>query len=445
MTRRANCPECSATLALGDDQLGQSIRCSNCRRLFKFSACRPKNRADDERPISEVKGRQSPAKGDGRDEAEGPPAIHGVKQSARLEDQPRHQRQAGGVRARVIAAAAAAALVLAVPAAGGVVYLYLKAVASSVVLEVPPAHPDAAPDGETQQSEPDTPAVAQRRDLERAPDGRAPQRQLLLISKRQDLEGVPDGPEPQKQPDPQPPHPGDGPIQQDAAVAPPAQQQRWRYVVVTLPVDSHRATEQLNSLADGGWEYVGLISSSVPPEGFWDNQNQQYTTVSNGQASSIVLRRPKISFKVPGAIEGEKLKITAKSGNFAVVPESMTSWAFGQWSGDHQLNSHTSSNGEWTDLALPAPAEGKYHIVVYLTRSPTYGIIQFHVNGAKLAKPIDCFHADTVVNTGAIDLGTANLKKSVNSLGVEVVGTNPKSAPLRYAWGLDCVVLKPAK
>jgi hypothetical protein len=448
MTRRANCPECSATLALGDDQLGQSIRCSNCRRVFKISAFRPKNWADDERPTSEGKGRQSPAEGDGRDEAEGPRATPGMKQTAHLENQPRHQRQAGGVPVGMIAAAAKAAAMLGLAAGGGFVYLYSKPVASPVVVEVPPAHSNAAPDGVTQQNEPDPPVVAQGHDLERVPEGLAREEQPdpPLLAKRQDLEGMPDGPAPQKQPDPQPPHPGDGHIQQDAAaVAPPAQQQRWRYVVVTLPVDSHRATEQLNSLADLGWEYVGLISTSLPPASIWNNENQQYTTVSSGQASSILLRRPKILFKVPGAIEGERLKITAKSSSFAVVPESMTSWAFGQWSGDRQLNGHSSNAGDWTDLALPAPAEGNYHIVVYLTRSPTYGVIQFYVNGTKLAKPIDCFHADTVVNTGAIDLGTANLKKGVNSLGVEVVGTNPKSTPLRYAWGLDCVVLKPAK
>jgi hypothetical protein len=201
----------------------------------------------------------------------------------------------------------------------------------------------------------------------------------------------------------------------------------------------------MNILTDMGWEYVGLISSSAPPEGFWNDQNQQYTTVSNGQASAILFRRPKGPFKVPGAIEGERLKVTANSSNFAVLPESMASWAFGEWSGGRQLNSHSSKIGDWTELALSAHAAGKHHIVVYLTKSPTYGVILFYVNGTKLGKPIDCFHADTVCTTGAIDLGAANLKAGVNSLGIEAVGTNPKSAPLRYAWGLDCVVLKAAK
>jgi hypothetical protein len=31
------------------------------------------------------------------------------------------------------------------------------------------------------------------------------------------------------------------------------------------------------------------------------------------------------------------------------------------------------------------------------------------------------------------------------TLRVEVIGTNPNSAEPHYSWGLDCVVLKPAK
>ena len=70
-----------------------------------------------------------------------------------------------------------------------------------------------------------------------------------------------------------------------------------------------------------------------------------------------------------------------------------------------------------------------------------YGIVQFTVNGTRIGAPIDGF-ADSVKSTGAIDLGEADLKKGPNTLRVEVVGTNPDSRPPRYAFGLDCVVLK---
>ena len=70
--------------------------------------------------------------------------------------------------------------------------------------------------------------------------------------------------------------------------------------------------------------------------------------------------------------------------------------------------------------------------------------MRFNLDGKPLGKAIDCFHANNVVSTGAIDLGTVDLKKGTSELRVGVVGTNPKSDGLRYMWGLDCVVLKPA-
>jgi hypothetical protein len=146
-------------------------------------------------------------------------------------------------------------------------------------------------------------------------------------------------------------------------------------------------------------------------------------------------------FQVPGAIEGEHLKIIAKSGAFPLNPQDMTPFLVGQWSGDRQLFGQPPSAGAWADLELPALVDGKYHVVVSLTKSWDYGIIQFQMNGAKLGKPIDGFHADTAVSTGAIDLGEAELKKGANTLRVEVIGSNPDSRPPHYSWGLDCVVL----
>ena len=70
--------------------------------------------------------------------------------------------------------------------------------------------------------------------------------------------------------------------------------------------------------------------------------------------------------------------------------------------------------------------------------------MRFNLDGKPLGKAIDCFHANNVVSTGAIDLGTVDLKKGTSKLRVGVIGTNPKSDGLRYMWGLDCVILRPA-
>jgi hypothetical protein len=151
------------------------------------------------------------------------------------------------------------------------------------------------------------------------------------------------------------------------------------------------------------------------------------------------------AFQVPDALEGESLKVVSRSSDFPINRQDMTPFIVGQWSGNCQLFAQSSNAGAWADLELPAPADGIYRIVVYLTRSWDYGIVQFHVNAARVGTPIDGYHADTVVSTGAIDLGETKLKKGANTLRVEVVGTNPKSAAPHYSWGLDCVLLHQSK
>ncbi len=146
--------------------------------------------------------------------------------------------------------------------------------------------------------------------------------------------------------------------------------------------------------------------------------------------------------KVAGAIEGEIMKILAKSSAFDAGPQDMGFFSDGQWSGDSQLWVRPPKQGEWVDLEMPVAADGRFHVIVYLTKARDYGVVQFHLNGKALGKPIDCFEPDRVVRTGAIDLGVAELKKGKATLRVEVVGTNEKSVGLRYMWGLDCVVLK---
>jgi hypothetical protein len=165
------------------------------------------------------------------------------------------------------------------------------------------------------------------------------------------------------------------------------------------------------------------------------------------EPAPLVLRTlpiPPLPSRIKEAIEGELLKIAGKSGNFDAGPQDMAPFADGKWSGDSHLWVRPAKPGEWLDLELPVAVDGRYHVIVYLTKARDYGIVQFHLDGRPLGKPIDCFHTDGVVSTGGIDLGSVDLKQGMATFRIEVVGTNPKSVGLRYMWGLDCVVLKPA-
>ncbi|HXY34234.1 MAG TPA: glycoside hydrolase family 172 protein [Planctomycetaceae bacterium] len=149
------------------------------------------------------------------------------------------------------------------------------------------------------------------------------------------------------------------------------------------------------------------------------------------------------SYRIKGALEGEKLKIVGKSSDFDLDPQDMTAFD-GNWSGASHLWGRPGKAGEWVDLELPVATEGRQKVIVYLTKARDYGVVRFYVDGKPLGPKIDCFHRD-VVPTGPIDLGAVELKKGTATLRIEVVGTNPKSDGLRYMWGLDCVVLKAAE
>jgi hypothetical protein len=148
-------------------------------------------------------------------------------------------------------------------------------------------------------------------------------------------------------------------------------------------------------------------------------------------------------YRIIGGLEGENLRIVQKSGDFDASPQDMAAFGDGEWSGSSHLWVRPAKVGEWVDLELPVPVQGRYHVIVYLTKARDYGAVRFSVNGQQLGPTIDCFHADTVVSTGAIDLGSVRLQKGTATLRGEVVGTNPKSDGTRYMWGLDAVVLKP--
>ncbi len=152
---------------------------------------------------------------------------------------------------------------------------------------------------------------------------------------------------------------------------------------------------------------------------------------------------PPPPFKIKGALEGESLKVRGKSSDFPLETQDMRPFSEGKWSGEAHLWGRPSKAGEFADLELPVPADGKYQVIVYLTKARDYGVVQFSLDGKPLGKPIDCFEPVKVLATGPIDLGTVELKKGDAVLRLEVTGTNEKSVGVRYMFGLDCVVLKP--
>lgn len=140
---------------------------------------------------------------------------------------------------------------------------------------------------------------------------------------------------------------------------------------------------------------------------------------------------------VPGAIEGEKMKIIKVTG--IAEPQD-----WGNLSGDRHLWWHAGMKPNDTlVVAFPAPKAGKYHVIGHFLSAKDYGIHQLAINGQKTGQPMD-FYNPEVKPTKEIDLGIYNLKEGNNELSVTITGANDK-ADKAYMFGLDYLLLKPAE
>jgi hypothetical protein len=150
---------------------------------------------------------------------------------------------------------------------------------------------------------------------------------------------------------------------------------------------------------------------------------------------------PVATAKIKGAIEGERLKVLAKTGGNP-QEQDMTGFA-GQWSNDAHLWWTEAKPGDRLDLALPVSQAGRQQLKLQLTKAPDYAIIQLYLDGSKLGGPLDLYHPE-VVPTGALDFGTHDLSAGERKLSLEILGANPKAIK-NYMAGLDYVVLEPER
>ena len=143
-------------------------------------------------------------------------------------------------------------------------------------------------------------------------------------------------------------------------------------------------------------------------------------------------------FKVKGALEGEKLKILAKTAGSTSIQDM---YGFGpDWSGDAHLWWVQAKPGATLNLAVPVEKAARYRLQIQLTKAIDYGIVQLYLDGKKLGKPIDLFN-NGVIATGALDMGIHELDKGEHKMRVEIVGANEK-AMKSYMFGLDYIKLQ---
>jgi len=180
--------------------------------------------------------------------------------------------------------------------------------------------------------------------------------------------------------------------------------------------------------------YASTVYWYLAPGGLDD-----YKPLSVGERTGYYPPLPETRIK--GVLEGEELKVLECTGGGA-APQGMT--GFGQgWSDDRHLWWTQGQPGSRLTLAMPVKEDGRYKLVVAMTKARDYGIVQLSLDGQKLGGPIDLYNPE-VVPTGPLDLGTHELPKGEHKLTLEIVGANEKAVK-DYMAGLDYIKLEPAR
>jgi hypothetical protein len=141
--------------------------------------------------------------------------------------------------------------------------------------------------------------------------------------------------------------------------------------------------------------------------------------------------------RVPGAIEGESMPVLEITGGKA-TPQNLEGYVvFPGWSDAQQVWWREGKPGDKLTLGFESPAAGRHQVIAQFTKAIDYGQINLFINGKPAGKMIDLYH-DSVIPSGEIRLGEADLKKGRNQLTIELVGAN-EAAKQAYMFGLDYI------
>ena len=146
--------------------------------------------------------------------------------------------------------------------------------------------------------------------------------------------------------------------------------------------------------------------------------------------------------KVPGAIEGEAMKIVEKTGGTA-GSQNMGSFKADRWSGTDHLWWTGAKPGDTLALEAVVEETGTYDVEIVLTRARDYGIIKLSIDDTVLDASLDLYNESAVITTGVLTYAGIPLTKGNHRLKLEITGANPDAVKSWMA-GVDYVRLVPS-
>ncbi|MDA1230101.1 MAG: c-type cytochrome, partial [Planctomycetota bacterium] len=161
--------------------------------------------------------------------------------------------------------------------------------------------------------------------------------------------------------------------------------------------------------------------------------------VQTGPASPIDAK----TGKVPGAIEGEAMKIVEKTGGTA-ASQNMGGFKADRWSGADHLWWTGARPGDKLALEIPVEQDGTYDVEIVLTRARDYGIVKLSIDDVVLDAGVDLYNGPQVITTGVLMYPKVTLRKGDHRLDLEIIGANPEAVK-GYMVAVDYLRLVPAE
>ena len=146
--------------------------------------------------------------------------------------------------------------------------------------------------------------------------------------------------------------------------------------------------------------------------------------------------------RVPGALEGETLKIVEKTAGNA-ISQGMSAFRADRWSGNDQLWWTGAGPGDRLGVEIVVEQDGLWDVELVMTRARDYGIVKVLIDQTVLDPGVDLFNDPDVVTTGVLTWNRIPLSKGVHRLTLEITGANP-AAQKSHMVAIDYVRLVPA-